>query len=65
MAAVYTVRELSYAFAVEWEGETCREVALVLIRDEQLRRMHCLRCDDDDCDHARRVVHHLIDLESS
>lgn len=60
MATTYTVRELSYAYIVEWGH---RERALVLVRDEQLQHVHCLHCDGSGCDHARRVIHHLREID--
>lgn len=62
MATAYTVRELSYAYIVEWGG---RERAVVITQDPDERLYWCYRCGANACPHARHVVHHLIDQEST
>lgn len=66
MATTYRVRELSYAYIVEWGGEDRgREVAVVVIEDAAQRLYRCCRCRRHGCSHAKAVLHHVIDREGA
>lgn len=61
MPDVYQVEPVSFGYHVRW-GE--RELAVVIIEDEDVRMYRCCRCKASACDHARAVLRFVIDRES-